>query len=110
MCQTGEACGHAPIPVRLDTAGRFLVLSLRWANALYVPPFKRKFVMRSATAWERIGLKVGIGVPGVFIVDAQKQVFAAVRGEPEKRLAPALEPVPLQASRAQSTPRDAIKT
>ncbi|MGI9483915.1 MAG: class I SAM-dependent methyltransferase [Hyphomicrobiales bacterium] len=69
-----------------------------WANALYMPPVKRRFVMRSAPAWERMGLGIGAGVPGVIIVDAQKQVFAAVRGKPQKRLAPAFEPVPLQRS------------
>ncbi|MGI9373104.1 MAG: class I SAM-dependent methyltransferase [Hyphomicrobiales bacterium] len=70
-----------------------------WAHALYMPPVKRKFIMRSAPAWERMGLGLGAGVPGVIIVDAQKQVFAAVRGEPQKRLAPAFEPVALQNTR-----------
>ena len=66
-----------------------------WANALYMPPVKRKFVMRSAPAWERMGLAIGAGVRGVIVVDAQKQVFAAVRGKPQKRPSPVFEPVPL---------------
>lgn len=66
-----------------------------WANALYMPPVKRKFVMRSAPVWERMGLAVGAGVPGVIVVDAQKQVFAAVRGKLQKQSSAIFEPVRL---------------
>jgi SAM-dependent methyltransferase len=67
-----------------------------WANALYMPPVKRRFIMGSAPAWERIGLASGAGFSGVIIVDAQKQVFAAVRGKPQKRLVPVLDPSRVQ--------------
>ena len=67
-----------------------------WANALYMPPVKRRFIMGSAPAWERMGLASGAGFSGVIIADAEKQVFAAVRGKPQKRLVPVLDPSRVQ--------------
>ena len=32
-----------------------------WASALYVPPFERRMLMRSATAFERIGARISPG-------------------------------------------------
>ncbi len=75
-----------------------------WAHALFVPPVERSFVMQSAPAWERIGLMSGLMMSGVIIVDAQKQVFAAVRDrKPRGQLVPNLVPVAGGASAAIST-------
>lgn len=69
-----------------------------WSYALYVPPINARFLHRSATWWERMGLWVGLGFAGVIIVEATKQVYAKVDGRRERKLAarlrPALAPVP----------------
>lgn len=76
-----------------------------WAYALYAPPIERGFIIRSAPAWERFGLMSGIMMSGVIIVDAQKQVYAAVRDRPQRQLVPGLtRPVTATASPAR-TPR-----
>ncbi len=68
-----------------------------WAHALFVPPVPRAFFMRSAPAWERVGLWASPGFSGVFMVEAVKQVYAAVPGKRVRRAAtakPGLVPVP----------------
>jgi len=72
-----------------------------WANALFMPPFERAFVRRSAAAWERVGLWLWPGFSGVIIVEATKHVYAvsgAKRAE-ARRLRPGLAPVPAAAPR-----------
>ena len=46
----------------------------RWSEALYVPPLQRRFLMRSAPAWERFGAGLSLPFAGVHIVEASKQV------------------------------------
>ncbi len=48
-----------------------------WTFALYMPPFTRAFLLRSAVAWERIGAWLWPGFAGVILVEATKQVYAA---------------------------------
>ena len=49
-----------------------------WANALYVPPFEHNVVIRSATAFERLGSRISPGFGGVVIVEARKEVIAPI--------------------------------
>lgn len=74
-----------------------------WAHALFVPPIERGFIMRSAAAWERIGLASGLMMSGVIIVDAQKQVFAAVKDRRQRQLVPELARAPGAARSSIST-------
>jgi SAM-dependent methyltransferase len=76
-----------------------------WANALFVPPFDRGFFIRSAPAWERIGLWVSPGFSGILIVEAVKQVYAASRVR-KRKLVPKFEPqiAPVPALRRAPTP------
>lgn len=46
-----------------------------WANALFVPPFDWRFLVRSAPAWERVGLRLSPGFAGVLMVEAIKEVY-----------------------------------
>ncbi len=46
-----------------------------WAEALYVPPLKRKLFMRSAPAWERVGSGLSLPFAGVHVIDATKQFY-----------------------------------
>lgn len=46
-----------------------------WAEALYVPPLRRRLVLGSAVAWERIGAGMSLPFAGVHIIDATKQFY-----------------------------------
>lgn len=47
-----------------------------WSAALYMPPFDRRLVLRSALSLERIGAKVSSAFAGVIIVEAKKELIA----------------------------------
>lgn len=48
----------------------------QWGHALFVPPFDWRFLVRSAPAWERVGLRLSPGFAGVLMVEAIKEVYA----------------------------------
>src|SRR5437870_3906829 len=65
-----------------------------WSEALYMPPVKAGWFLRSAMAWERIGAAISSPFAGVHIVEATKQVYRPVMERRErKRLIPSLDPV-----------------
>ncbi len=45
-----------------------------WNAALYFPPVKSRFLLRSANAWERAGARVWPGLSGVLMVEASKDL------------------------------------
>ena len=45
-------------------------------TALFVPPFARRVMLRSAAAWERIGKRWFPTFAGVLMVEATKQIYA----------------------------------
>jgi SAM-dependent methyltransferase len=49
-----------------------------WHEALWMPPFQRKWLMRAAPAWERVGSTLSLPFHGVHIVEATKQVWRPV--------------------------------
>ena len=49
-----------------------------WGEALYAPPFRRRFFINSAPAIERMGAAIGLPFAGVHIVEATKQVYRPV--------------------------------
>jgi SAM-dependent methyltransferase len=56
--------------------------------ALFIPPARRRMILRSAAAWERIGRRWFPTFAGVVLVEATKQIYAkpaAVRA-PRRRL------------------------
>ena len=63
-----------------------------WSQALFVPPIRRAFFVRSAVAWERMGRRLSPGFAGVIIVAATKQVYAISPGKRVRRLVPILRP------------------
>ncbi|HEY7765360.1 MAG TPA: methyltransferase domain-containing protein [Aestuariivirgaceae bacterium] len=65
---------------------------LGWSHALFVPPLQRGFLVRSAAAWERVGIWMSRGFSGVLLVEAMKQVYAISSGKRVKRLVPSLKP------------------
>lgn len=65
-----------------------------WVTALAMPPFNVRFLIRSATAMERLGTVLTPGFAGVLIVEATKQVYAPVQAERrERQLARSFKPV-----------------
>lgn len=57
-----------------------LFTPLNWSEALYFPPFGRRAALRAAPALERLGAKLSMGVAGVIIVEARKELMAPVVG------------------------------
>jgi SAM-dependent methyltransferase len=59
-----------------------------WSEALYAPPFRRKFFVNSAPAIERIGSAIGLPFAGVHVVEACKEVYrpAPVRQVARRRV------------------------
>jgi SAM-dependent methyltransferase len=49
-----------------------------WGEALYAPPFQRRFFINSAPAIERLGAAFGLPFAGVHIIEATKQVYRPV--------------------------------
>lgn len=73
-----------------------------WAETLYVPPFRSRFVLRTALAWERLGTGFNLPFAGLHIVEATKQLYRAVTVRPARRagrFAPVLVPAPAPMSR-----------
>ncbi len=55
-----------------------LLTPVDWRSALYVPPFNRELVVRSAGAFEKIGRRFTPGFAGVVMVEAKKDVVATI--------------------------------
>lgn len=73
-----------------------LLTPMRWGEALYFPPVDRRVMLRAAPAIERLGARMSIGVAGVVIVEARKEMMAPAAGYKTveaRRLRP-LEAVP----------------
>lgn len=71
-----------------------------WAEALYIPPFRRRTLLHSATLFERTGAFFGLPGAGVLIVEATKQLYRPVGLRRSVRQAlprfkPALAPEPI---------------
>jgi SAM-dependent methyltransferase len=54
-----------------------------WGGALFMPPVGRRMLLRSATAWERMGAVVSPAFSGVVIAEARKELVAPI-GKPAK--------------------------
>ncbi|HEV7822490.1 MAG TPA: class I SAM-dependent methyltransferase [Burkholderiales bacterium] len=67
---------------------------IAWGEALFVPPINNGWVLRSAMAWERVGSALSSPFPGVFLVEASKQVYRALPAKRERtKLIPTMDPV-----------------
>lgn len=55
------------------------------ARALYMPPIRRRLVLKSALAIERLGERLFPTFAGVLLVEATKQVYAATPGKEAAR-------------------------
>lgn len=57
-----------------------------WSEALWMPPFSRKWLLRASPAWERVGGKLSLPFHGVHIVEAEKQVWRPVQVKKTREL------------------------
>jgi SAM-dependent methyltransferase len=69
-----------------------------WAETLYMPPLRNRFLLSTAQAWEQAGLTFSLPGAGVHIVEATKQLYMpgavqAVRRK-SRRFAPVFAPAP----------------
>jgi len=66
-----------------------------WSEALAVPPFRRRALLRSGVVWERVGRVLWPAFAGVIIVEATKQLYQGIpaRETVRGRLKPAFRPV-----------------
>jgi hypothetical protein len=57
-------------------------------TALFIPPARKRMILRSAAAWERIGKRWFPTFAGVVLVEATKQIYAkaAPARTPRRRL------------------------
>lgn len=53
-----------------------LYLPERWDGALYGPPVRARFIMRTGRAWERFGRAIYPGMPGLWLTEASKSMYA----------------------------------
>ncbi len=69
--------------------------------ALFVPPFRSNLLLKTAVAWERIGLRVAHQFAGAVLMLAEKQIYAAP-GNPARigRVQPAYAHLPVQPTMA----------
>jgi SAM-dependent methyltransferase len=69
-----------------------LFTPVEWSEALYFPPFDRRMLLRMAPAIERFGSRMSIGVAGVVIAQARKELVAPVAGGLASREVNVLKP------------------
>src|SRR5512145_1862808 len=67
--------------------GDALFTPVEWASALYMPPVNRRWLVRWATVFERLGPRLWPGFAGVIIVEARKELMGAVpKTAPARRI------------------------
>ena len=65
-----------------------------WGEALFMPPYAGRWLLKSALMWERAGTALSLPFAGVHIVEASKQVYRVIPAKHERaRLIPSLKPV-----------------
>lgn len=73
-------------------------------RALFVPPSRSRLILRTAVAWERIGLRWGRHFAGVLLMAAEKQIYAApVETAVRRQRVPSYVPLPRALSAAGRT-------
>jgi SAM-dependent methyltransferase len=76
-----------------DLMRQALFSPIHWTEALYVPPFQRPFLLRSAPAFESVGSRLALPGAGVHLVEATKQLFRPVNvRRTARRALPRLQP------------------
>jgi len=64
------------------------------ATALYMPPLRSHMLLRTAGAWEKVGLRWVQAIGGVLLVEAEKQIYAATAVRQRRRRRAIAVPLP----------------
>lgn len=80
------------------------------AAAVFLPPVRSRLLLRTAFAWERVGLRVGKAFGGVLLIEAEKQVHA-IPMQPAfvRKRSPAYLPLGLRGAAARTITRDELE-
>jgi SAM-dependent methyltransferase len=71
--------GHPYSPGQLEALLRRQMFRVeRRGEALFVPPFNTRLLLRGAEGWERVGRKLFPHLAGLTLVEAEKDMFAAL--------------------------------
>ncbi len=70
-----------------------LFTPMHWGEALYLPPSRRKLVMRCAAAWERIAAALNLPFAGVHVIEAAKQIYRPALAKKPARAIHSVKPV-----------------
>ena len=65
---------------------------VHWAEALYMPPFARRYLLSIEPAFEALGSRLGLPGAGLHVVEATKQLYRPVAMRRVRRRLPQLEP------------------
>lgn len=76
---------------------------LQRGTAMYFPPYRREFMLKTAGAWERLGGRFVGRFSGVLLVEADKQIYA-VTARPAQRSGRRLRAVATSPQAARTTP------
>ena len=74
--------------LRLLGEAMFSIDDAQFNAALFFPPVKSRFLLRSAGAWERAGARVWPGLSGVLMVEARKSLAAPGRAGAQRPRTP----------------------
>jgi SAM-dependent methyltransferase len=77
-----------------------------WEYALYMPPFNWAVLLRWPLFWERLGLVLWPAFSGVILVEATKQVYAAVPAREVRKVKRRIVPVPAGVTPHEAHPTD----
>ncbi len=66
---------------------------VHWDEALYVPPIPRRFYLKTATAWERLGTSLSLPFAGVHVIEASKTLYRPVAVRQVRRTSVRMSPV-----------------
>lgn len=72
---------------------RALFTPSHWGEALWVPPIQRRFFLRSASAWERLGHALSLPFSGIYLIEATKQVYRPALTGKASRVRGLLQPI-----------------
>ena len=70
-----------------------LFTPMHWDEALFIPPIERKFFLRTAMMWERIGANLPLPFAGVHVIEASKQVYRPAMAGKASRIRGLLSPI-----------------
>lgn len=102
--RTPFGLGHPYTPAQLSRLLREeLFTPVRSAGALFIPPVRRRVMLRAAPAWERLGERLFTRFAGVALIEAQKQIYARPPRKREAGRRRGYVPMPQQALPTQAS-------